>query len=191
MYCSGCGKEIRQGAKFCPGCGAPVTSWEETGETTLGKANRYASRIVPKALFLRLPNVSPMDFVAGYAVLAVLVLAVIVGLGRGRHDLSDTYYTSEFFPVTSITFREDGTFTAYNEYEVLQGKYSRKGSRYSLQFTDGKSTSRNPVSNYEAASAGMQYALEAERISDGQLRIYVMPKISYLAWSGKYADFYS
>lgn len=191
MYCSSCGKEIRQGAKYCPGCGAPITGRGKKGGTALGKADRYASRIVPRALLLKFPHVSPLVFVAGYAVLAILVLAAIVGLERGRHDLSGTYYTSEFFPVASIVFREDGTFTAYNEYEVLQGKYSRKGSRYSLQFTGGKSTSGNPVSNYEAASAGSQYALEAEKISDRQLRIYVIPKISYWAWSGKYADFYS
>lgn len=191
MYCSSCGREIPQGAKYCPGCGAFMADQRGTGGVKFGQAGRYASRIVPKSLLLKFPNVSPIVFVAGYVFSAVLALAVIAGLAKGRHDLSGTYYTSEFFPVTSIVFQEDGTFTAYNEYEVLQGKYTKRGSRYSLQFADGKSKSGNPVSNFEASSAGSQYALEAELIGDRQLRVYVIPKISYWAWSGKYADFYS
>lgn len=125
------------------------------------------------------------------------VLLVIVGCTfailyeKSRHDLSGIYYTYVFFPVTSITFSNDGTFVACNEIDTLHGKYSKRGSVYSLQFVDGKSKSGNPVSNYEAASADSQYELKAEKISDGCLRIYVIPKIGYWAWYRKYADFYT
>lgn len=124
------------------------------------------------------------------AVLAIALFVFVIVFESNRHDLSGTYTTCEFFPVTSITFERDGTFKAYNEYETLKGKYSKKKGAYSLQFTGGESKSANPVSNYEAASSGLQYELKAEKINDGQLRVYVIPKISYWAWLGKYADFY-
>jgi len=124
------------------------------------------------------------------AVMAVVLLVSATVYTKSRHDLSGTYYTSEFFPVTAITFSTDGTFTANNEFETLSGKYSKKGGLYSLKFTDGKSNNGNPVSNYMAASAGSQYELEAEKIDDGHFRVYVIAGISYWAWLGKYADFY-
>ena len=119
----------------------------------------------------------------------VIVMSAVVYEKR-HHDLSGTYYTCDFFPVKSIAFSGNGTFMTDSEYEVLQGKYSKKGDTYLMQFTNGKSKSSNPVSNYEAASTGSQYELEAEKIGDGHLRVYVIPKISYWAWFGKYADFY-
>lgn len=108
----------------------------------------------------------------------------------GRTDLSGTYYTCTFFPVSQITFNTDGTFIAYNEYEILEGKYRKKGSTYTLKFIDGKSKSGNPVSNYQASRAGNEFELEAEKISESQLRVYVIPKMNYLAWYGESADFY-
>ncbi len=127
-------------------------------------------------------------YIVVIAIPVVLILAAVIV--KGRHDLSGTYSTCDFFLVSSIVFSEDGTFTAYNNYEVLEGKYKKRGNTYSLQFTDGKSNSGNPVSNLTASQTGDEYELEAEKINDGQLRVYVIPKIGGYAWYGKWADFY-
>ena len=124
--------------------------------------------------------------------LAMALLLAGVALRSSFHDLSGTYNTCETFLVDAITFRRDGTFTAYNGYEELEGKYSKNGGRYSLRFTDGRSTSGEPVSNFRAALSVSEYGLEAEKISDSQLRVYVTADISfagYWAWDGEYADF--
>jgi len=127
-------------------------------------------------------------YIIAIAIPVLLILGAVIV--RGGHDLSGTYSTCDFFLISSIAFSEDGTFTAYNNYEVLEGKYKKRGNTYSLQFTDGKSNSGNPVSNFTASQTGDEYELKAEKINDGQLRVYVIPKIGGYAWYGKWADFY-
>lgn len=127
-----------------------------------------------------------------YIIAAAVVLLLAFVIMESSHDLSGAYYTSEFFLVSDITFFRDGTFTASTDYEILEGRYSKRviGDTYSLRFTNGKSNSGNPISNFRASEKANKFELKAEKIDDGYLRVYVIPGADYLAWLGKSADFY-
>ena len=86
-----------------------------------------AARFVPKQLAVRFPHVSAYVFLGAYACIIVVVVIVCAAALGGGHDLSGTYCTDSFFPVSSITFRSDGTFTAYDSTGVLYGKYRKNG----------------------------------------------------------------
>ena len=62
----------------------------------------------------------------------VLVIVTVITVINTGHDLSGFYVTGSFFPVTSINFSKDGTFTAHSDIETLHGKYSKSGNTYSL-----------------------------------------------------------
>lgn len=122
-YCPYCGEKIEKGAKYCCRCGMPIHNQENSVERWLERVDRDVECLVPKSLRLWFPGIRPAIFVAGYAaLLLIMVLTVAGGWGKSRHDLSGTYYTNTYFLVNSITFYQNGTFTAYGEYEELQGK---------------------------------------------------------------------
>lgn len=205
MYCIYCGREIPDTAGFCTYCGKPTegpgqkTDWSTAApagsESVRTRANRVAGRFVPAQLAKRFPSVMPVAFVGIYAAALLIVILVISSIaGAGRHDLSGTYSTQEFFPVNTITFQTNGNFTAvsYAGYtETYQGKYSKnRTGKYSLRFTGGSANGGSAVTQFEASTVGQQYELAAEKVNENTLKVQVIPKISYYAWYGKTVYFY-
>lgn len=150
-----------------------------------------AARFVPKQLAVRFPHVSAYVFLGAYACIIVVVVIVCAAALGGGHDLSGTYCTDSFFPVSSITFRSDGTFTAYDSTGVLYGKYRKNGQEYSLRFTGGDAGGGNAVTEFLQENSDTLYELSAEKgESDKVLYVSVVPKVSYWAWYGKVVTFY-
>ena len=193
MFCPQCGKEIRNGAKFCNYCGAEVAGITPYNS----KINAYAQILVPEAWAKRFPNIPAIAFVIGYVVAFALAITIVASVASAAsHDLSGTYYYNGRFPVTQITFSKDGTFTArctYYEYDVgdvYYGKYSKSFGKYELRFTGGKSGGGSAVSNFLAENMGSQFSMEAVKNENGSLTVTIIPGISYYAWIGKNATFY-
>lgn len=207
MYCRHCGRELPDTAVFCAYCGKSTMRPDQraTQSTNRGasqgqggmlvQANRIAERFVPVRLAKRFPTIMPVLFIGIYgAVLLIVVIAVSSIAGAFNHDLSGTYSTYEFFPVNTITFQKNGSFTAvsYAGYtETYQGKYSKSlNGEYTLRFTGGSANGGSPVTQYEASTVGQQYELAVEKVSENTLKAQVVPKIGYYAWSGTAVYFY-
>ena len=193
MFCTKCGRELRDGAKFCNYCGSEIIK----DNPNKSKINAYAQIFVPKAWIKRFPNIPAVAFVTSYVVVFVLAVTLIAaGVNSASHDLSGTYYYNGRFPVTQITFSKDGTFTArctYYEYDVgdvYYGKYSKSFGKYELKFTGGKSGGGNPVEQAKLDGMSGQMSMQAEKNEDGSLTVTIIPGISYYAWAGSYATFY-
>lgn len=112
------------------------------------------------------------------------------------HDLSGSYQTNEFFFITRITFFKDGKVTAQNVIsddltETYQGTYRKRlDGTYLIEFTDGTSSSQNPVLKAEASHAAKQCNLAVKKIDEQTIEIEVIPEGELYAWFGKTAYFY-
>lgn len=124
----------------------------------------------------------------------VILIAVLTFILS--HDLSGSYQTNEFFLVTRITFSKDGKVTAQNIIsddltETYQGTYRKRlDGNYLIEFTDGISSSQNPVLKAEASHAAEQCNLVARIIDEQTIEIEVIPEGGLYAWLGKTAYFY-
>ncbi|MDO5861997.1 MAG: zinc ribbon domain-containing protein [Thermoplasmata archaeon] len=85
MYCSSCGKEIPEGAKFCPECGAQSGSGAGSGGVDANTAIMFNKKSEGLALILSLilPGLGQM-YVGRFARGAVM-LAVSILLGIGAY----------------------------------------------------------------------------------------------------------
>ena len=175
MFCTNCGRELAPGDRFCTGCGMAVHSVHkptpaaashgaakwENAVQWMKHHESSAARFVPKQLAVRFPHVSAYVFLGAYAC------------------------------ISSITFRSDGTFTAYDSTGVLYGKYRKNGQEYSLRFTGGDAGGGNAVTEFLQENSDTLYELSAEKgESDKVLYVSVVPKVSYWAWYGKVVTFY-
>ena len=164
MYCSHCGKNLPDDAKFCSDCGKPLffpalnkdyINKTETGrERCLRQVNSIARILIPKRLKAIFPNVNPIAVIASCLAVFVMVAAVIGVWIGGKHDLSGTYWTTEFFPISQIEFDKSGNFSAAssNYTETYEGKYRKQNNgQYLCRFTGGTSSNGNPVMEYDAS----------------------------------------
>lgn len=205
MYCRHCGRELPDTAGFCAYCGKPTAkSGQTVGRGTSGgvsqdgileRANRMAEHFVPTRLTKQFPTIMPVAFIGMFGAALIIVIIMISSIaGAFGHDLSGTYSTCEFFPVNTITFQTNGSFTAvsYAGYtETYQGKYSKSFSgEYTLRFTGGSANGGSPVTQYQASTVGQQYELAIEKINENMLKVQVIPKIGYFAWGGTVVYFY-
>lgn len=205
MYCRHCGHELPDAAVFCAYCGKPTIKPEQgTSQSAsrnadqgsiLERANCIAGHFVPAQLARRFPAVMPVAFIGMYAVTLLIATMVISGIaGAVSHDLSGTYWASDFFPVDVITFRTDGSFTAVSNVgytETYQGKYSKSlNGEYTLRFTEGSVDGGSPVTRYEVSTIGQQYELSVEKVDERTLKVRVLPKTDYFAWGGTAVYFY-
>ncbi len=205
MYCGKCGKQVPDGASFCAYCGNPTqnnqslqnannkTQMNSKLSAVWEKMNDVAVIFVPRSWVAKFSFIPPLAFALSYILVAVIVITSTCGIVKALgHDLEGTYRTSEFFPVNSITFYKNGEFIAYTSSgDTLYGEYDKGlNGEYSLEFTDGKSNGGSAVTQYVVSASGDLYSLAAEKISDNQLDITVIPGISYYAWIGTVESFY-
>ncbi|MCM1046725.1 MAG: hypothetical protein NC417_14570 [Candidatus Gastranaerophilales bacterium] len=94
-------------------------------------------------------------------IIAFVILSAVLTF-KFSHDLSGSYQTNEFFLVTRITFFRDGKVTAQNIIssdltETYQGIYRKRlDGTYLIEFTDGTSSSGNPVLGADASHTAEQ-----------------------------------
>ncbi len=175
MYCRKCGKELQEGARFCPSCGAEVAPAAQGSQPAGGVARTP------------LPAVGGARF-ASFGVIALIVggiIAVVVAFvifASGGASLSGTYTTSDgSFLVTKIEFSPDGTFRAWDYYEDWDeepdehGTYHGSGDSYTLEFD-------NLIMKW--------CTLEARVTSDSSMLIEVIPGTGGYVWTGATAYFY-
>ena len=189
MFCQSCGAkvdmvhaspEIRQTQSGAQSQSSSNNSYAPGGE--VGTSIGLLTKIIALPLLTKT--------IAGIVVFVFIITISMTAATNAGRDLSGTYSTCTFFPVSRITFSTDGTFTAYNDIETLQGKYSKNGNTYSLRFTGGQSRGGSSVDNFRSNSADSLYELEATKVSESHLRLSVVPKIGYRAWLGTTVDFY-
>lgn len=193
MYCRHCGKNLPDGASFCPGCGKSLI-FTIPNSNYMGEARTFWKEYLrfAKAFVQRL-GIKKMTAILSVVILTV-VLVIIVGAG-GKHDLSGVYQTADFFPFQQIEFDKSGHFSAVyydgGYSETYTGKYQKQSNgEYACRFTDGSSSSGSPVLNYEASSMGDQCEVAVRKIDENALEVWMVPKIGYWAWNGKTVYFY-
>ena len=98
MYCKNCGKEIKDGMRFCPRCGKPVS------QTTGGKKRTGGSG-------KKKPDMNK-KLIAGAAVIVIVILAVVAGNNIVKKDPAQ-----EPVQVTAADTASDGSNIAEDTYE--------------------------------------------------------------------------
>ena len=219
MYCVSCGNRLDETARFCPVCGAPNQSaFRSDAERRTGaeapvpaEAEHTDGAPVPSVTapppsYDAIPAGNKMSssaqtgIVIGAVAAAVIILGIIVsiilGIGAGSHDLSGTYTYDGRFPITTITFSTDGTFTArcdYYEYStsaLYYGKYHKEGDVYRITFTGAKSSSGNAVTDFSNQNFGYSFEMSAQKVGKNALTIWVSGGNNYYAWMNTTATFY-
>lgn len=190
MYCNHCGKSLPDDARFCADCGRPVFSPVKNGndaaKTDTGW-KRYLGQGKDIGQFL-----APKKLIAVF----VIIMAVIIGVWIvGKGDLSGTYRTTDFFPISQIGFDNSGHFSAVycdgGYTETYEGKYQKHyNGQYSCRFTGGTSSSGNPVMEFVADNMDEQCELAARKVNEYTLEVWIVPKIGYWAWNGTRVYFY-
>ncbi|MBO4869849.1 MAG: zinc ribbon domain-containing protein [Clostridia bacterium] len=169
----------------CAPNSAPFASANVSVKT---QAKRTLSRKGRKALII--------GGISSFVVSVTLIVLIVVLVTSSRHDLSGTYKYNGRFPITTITFSTDGTFTArcdYYEYStgaVYYGKYSKSGDVYHIEFTGAKSNSVNSVTNYSDENFGYGFKMSAQKRGNNALDIWVSGGNNYYAWMGTTVTFY-
>lgn len=193
MYCSHCGKNLPDGARFCLGCGKSLIS-TIPNSNCMSEAGTFRKEYlrVTKAFVQRL-GIKKMTAILSIAI-ASIVLITIAWVG-GKHDLSGVYQTADFFPFSQIEFDKSGYFSVIyydgGYSETYTGKYQKqRNGEYACRFTDGSSSSGSPVLNFEASSMGDQCEVVVRKIDENTLEVWIIPKIGYWAWNGKTVYFY-
>ena len=145
--CPNCGAEVKEGFKFCLGCGAqiqagtaqapPATQPQQTTPPPAQQPPQQMYATVP-------PKKSNTKLIIGVVVaiiaIVVVVLAVVLFMGGGLggdSDLVGTWqYTDESTgsPVTAVyVFNSDGTFEAgMVGYTMPMGTWTADGSQFCL-----------------------------------------------------------
>lgn len=191
MYCSNCRKNLPDGAKFCSGCGKPLFSQTQSNNY-IDIVQATWKRFLRKTdIIIRHLGVKKSAALLSVAVFAIIILVVWTG---GKYDLSGIYQATEFFPFNQFTFDESGHFSAVyydgSYSETYTGKYQKQGDEYICLFSDGSSSSGNPILNFEASSMSEQCEITAKKVDENTLEIWIVPKIGYWAWGGKSVYFY-
>ena len=176
MFCPKCGKEIQGNAKFCTSCGEKIN-------TVPVNVPKVKTDVLAASLGISQPML--IGCVIGAVTMAVVSLIfMVMVLSHSGHDMTGTYYTDEFFPISWVSFKTDGTFTTsggtYPMKADTYGKYSKHHGKYNLQYRwNGNHIS--PVG----------YEMQVEKISDSHIVVKIIPTgEQYMGWLGQKADFY-
>lgn len=79
-YCTKCGKELENGIKFCPNCGASTTNEENTNMNNNQNNNQKKSKIAAGILGIFLGSLGIHNFYLGYTSKAVAqLLLTLIG----------------------------------------------------------------------------------------------------------------
>lgn len=115
MYCSFCGKEVRDGAVFCSQCGKNQTTGKMKNEVT-------PTRLGVKSIFKNKKTLG--------IVLAAVVLIAICFNSFGSKSIVGSWENLD--GGSNLTFNSDGTF----EYGSHYGKYEVYDDEISMNFQD-------------------------------------------------------
>lgn len=164
-------------------------------EKCLKKANDIAQYMIPQKLKNMFPDTASIAVVGLYLAVFVVIVGSISVFLSGKHDLSGMYQTADFFPFSQIEFDKSGHFTAvyYNGgyTETYNGKYKKQyNGEYICRFAGGSSSGGNPVMELEAENIGEQCEVGVKKVNENTLEVWIIPKIGYWAWNGKFVYFY-
>lgn len=115
MYCINCGKELREGAKFCSNCGTPVANAPNAQNEQKAEAPQQAYVQQPAAAPVKKSGKGKIGLIIGIAV-AMVAIAVAVAIiaiggngGNGKvSKLNGTYEDKNWGVV--IQFKKDGSY---------------------------------------------------------------------------------
>ncbi len=198
MFCRKCGKELQDGARFCPSCGAEVAPARQGAQSADGARPAPQPSPLPVAARAGFSGFGTIALIIGGVIAAVVAVVLLIGGGGGGLDgassasyggglggassLNGTYSTSDgSFLVTKIEFSPDGTFRAWDSYDDWDeeprehGTYHGSGGTYTLEFD-------NLV---------MQWCtLEARVTGSDSLLVEVITGMANYIWMGATAYFY-
>ena len=175
MFCPKCGKEIQGNAKFCTSCGEKINVAPAPQKVQVNAL--VASLGISQTVLI--------GVIVGAVTVAIASLILVVRLlSHSGHDMTGTYYTDEFFPISWVSFKDDGTFTTSGGTYPMDldtyGTYTKRHGKYRLQYRwNGNHIS--PVG----------YVMDVEKLSDSHIVVKIIPTgEQYMGWLGSKADFY-
>ncbi len=115
MICPKCGKEIPGGATFCPNCGSSLEGIQKTDttETIVGNVEKVAKKT------------SPIYFIVGGAVLAVLITAIIIAIIISN-TVGKTVNLNDYVTVSFDGYNSRGTAKVDFDKDSFEKKYGDK-----------------------------------------------------------------
>lgn len=123
MFCQKCGSKINDGARFCPGCGAPVQSQPGAAPSQMQSTNNrpYASGSARKKINLSNDRMKKLIPIAAAAVVVIIVLIVVIC------SVSNSKKTFKVEDYLEVTFAgEDGE----GYISDISGKYGWEDEAY-------------------------------------------------------------
>jgi flagellar basal body-associated protein FliL len=180
MFCPNCGTQNADGSAFCANCGAPLSAGIPPSQPTppppppAGNTGYYAPQgyqqptqtgYYPQPGYGQTTVMAPpkkskntvigIIVVVGLVLVAALVLFLVFGLG-GNPLLGswtgDDGSGNEF----TFTFNKNGTFTAENDYQNIEGKYKIHGNKCDLTDVSGSDTDNITVTFKTGKENGKQ-----------------------------------
>lgn len=88
MYCSNCGKEIADNSKFCQNCGCPISEKEKQQIVPTANASN-ATPQTERDITRKKRTFIPFVVIGAVALIAIVVLAIIIGGAGDRETPSD------------------------------------------------------------------------------------------------------
>lgn len=174
MFCKNCGKEIKDGTKFCEFCGAEQENVQpiEQGSTVVGTKKKSKKKI----------------FIIIGVILAIIIIWAACGNKSSKKENNQIEITTEMSKYTktnsygiSCNGNSDLAIEAAN---VFANKYGGSGHDWTLTSVDASVTGMKGTYRYQYNWAGNSYtATTTFEITDyGSYRNY--------KWSGDFADLF-
>lgn len=103
MFCASCGKEIKEGIRFCPYCGQQTAGANETVNSN-GTVN---PNIMGQAVVTEKPKSNKVLIGLGIGIIALLLLVILVLIGTGKKEtVSDTNNINNTNDVSDVKSEE-------------------------------------------------------------------------------------
>ena len=152
MKCTKCGSEIKEGAKFCTNCGAPVMDQPEVTQTPEPATNVQPAPVPNTNVSNSVPNKkTPWGLIIGAIILAVAIIAVFVGISMSKEDDTKTVNDNPTADVKKDnqdknTPSKDSETVTYSDFSfTVPSGFNATSSSSQLLITNDKNTLASAV----------------------------------------------
>ena len=135
MYCTQCGNEIIEGAKFCTKCGKKVVLKTDTIQAKTIQLNHVNSNSVQASLMLQSKNGKKYKIIIPIVLLVIVILVILIISAKNKEQMTDVQ------PVNNTYERTDVLEEDYTESETESMVFDRDSNQlisdtYCFSFSD-------------------------------------------------------